>query len=212
MNKYTIVSGATMQKLFFAFSFLFDALIPPRQTERAVRGLDIVALRELALPDGTLPYHEPLVTALVWELKYRRNPRALALAAEFLEEKLMQYAEDSLGKAILIPVPMHAARRRERGYNQTESLCEAILARSGGTYLYLPHVLERTRNTLPQQGLQRIKNIIGAMRPTDEKLIRGATCIVVDDVQTTGATVKEARRALLEAGAYEVHVVTLAHS
>ncbi len=202
-------------KISFALVRVFDVLLPPRGTERLVRTLSIERLQELARPDGALPYHDTLVRALVWEIKYRKNSEALRLAGAFLAERALGIAEESLSQAVLVPVPMHAARRKARGYNQTELLCEAIINASPGSFTYAPHALARTRNTIPQQGLpkyRRVKNILGAMEAHSSKEIEGRICIVVDDVSTTGATALETKRALLEAGASEVHVLTLAHS
>jgi predicted amidophosphoribosyltransferase len=108
--------------------FLLDAVALPRRTEALVRALTSEELFELATDsDEPLPYHERAVRALVWELKYRRNPRASALAGVALSERLMAVAAEELGAPLLIPVPMHPTRRAERGYNQTELLCEAAL-------------------------------------------------------------------------------------
>lgn len=201
-----------------AFGFLLDVVMPPRKTERLARSLTPETLHELAqgsASGGILPYHDPRVTALVWELKYRKNPHALSVAGEFLAEQALAAAEEWLGKAVLVPVPMHPSRRADRGYNQCELLCEAIMRHAGDSFGYAPRALERIRNTPAQQGLaryRRLKNIKGAMLARDEAAVAGRACIVIDDVRTTGATAAEAERALLEAGAESVLVLTLAQS
>ncbi|MDP4020730.1 MAG: hypothetical protein Q8P58_01665, partial [Candidatus Adlerbacteria bacterium] len=107
---------------------LVDFLVPPRASERLVRGLTLEDLELWADPTtGVLPYHDPRVTALVWEVKYRANKHALALAGQFLAEHVLGIAGEELGQPLLVPVPMHPARRRARGHNQTELLCEAAL-------------------------------------------------------------------------------------
>ncbi len=204
-------------KLFPAINigFLFDALLPPRKSERAVRSLTPEVLMMLKTPGGALPYHEARITAFIWEIKYRRNAAALKLAGEFLAEDALAIAEECLSKPTLIPVPMHKTRKKERGYNQTELLCEAILHAVPNSFLYSPDAVLRTRNTRPQQGLprhRRLLNIHGAMEVMKPEEIAGKTCIVIDDVSTTGATAHETKRALLEAGASVVHILTLAHS
>jgi competence protein ComFC len=169
----------------------------------------------LARQDGTLPYHESAVRALVWEIKYRRNAEALRLAGTFLAEQALSIAEEALGMPVLVPVPMHKARRAARGYNQTEILCEAIMNASPNSFAYAPHALVRIRNTIPQQGLpkhRRLKNILGAIEVADAESVAGKTCIIVDDVSTTGATTHEVKRMLIETGAREIHILTLAHS
>src|SRR5581483_4078667 len=114
-----------------------DLLIPPRRTERLVRALCSGELEALAHEDG-LPYHDPRVTALVWEIKYYASRRAAALCAPYLAEQILAAAAEELGVPLLIPVPMHDSRRRERGHNQTETLCEAALRRLGPQGEYAP--------------------------------------------------------------------------
>jgi ComF family protein len=200
-----------LRTLFYS---IINAIIPPRAREAAVLGLsldDLEALRHR----GGLPYHDPRVTSLVWELKYRAHPRAVALAGAFLSEELMDIAGEELGKSLLIPVPMHPERRRERGHNQTELLCEAALAHLRGSYEYAPNALERTARTAPQQTLarsKRLNNVRDSMRAGDPARVRGRACVVVDDVATTGATLKEAERALMRAGARKVYTLALAIS
>ena len=231
------------------FSLLLDAIVPPRPTLRMVRELSVPQLQALTLRganQGALPYHEPAVRALVWELKYYANPKAAALAGEIVAEVLVGIADDTIGTPLLVPMPMHAARRRQRGHNQAEVLCEAALAVLGegsgeilearvrlgraarsaraGEFLrspfdYAPNVLIRERATPPQQGLQkhqRLTNVKNSMRVVDSeearKRIAGRVCVVVDDVSTTGASLAEARRALLAAGAHSVECAALAHS
>lgn len=105
---------------------LFNFILPPRGTEAAVGSLTLEHLRDLQTSEG-LPYADEAVRALVWELKYYANRRAGTLAGELLSEELLAVASEELGRPLLIPVPMHKARRRERGHNQTELLCEAAL-------------------------------------------------------------------------------------
>ena len=196
-------------------AFLFDSILPPRASERLVRGLTLEALYALASPEnGVLPYHDPRATALVWELKYRANKKALALAGEFLGEQVLGIAGEELGKPLLIPVPMHQKRREKRGHNPTELLCEALLRHTDGAVDYVPHALARTVDTRPQQGLERaerLHNVHNSMEGSTHA-VAGRICIVVDDVTTTGATLEEARRALRRAGARRVHFLTLAQS
>ena len=194
------------------FLYIVDLLLPPRRTELLVRELSLDELRRLG-GEEPLPYHDPRVTALVWELKYYGTRRAAALAGEYLSEVLLAIAAEELGAPLLVPVPMHAARRRERGHNQTELLCEAAL--KSLPLEYAPKTLIRTINTKTQQGLpraERLKNVKNSMRVFDTEIVRGRVCIVVDDVTTTSATLAEAKRALRAAGARAVHTVALARS
>ena len=200
-----------------ALTLLLDIVAPPRLTERSVRTLSHEQLMNILSHDerGLLPYREEVVRALVWELKYHANAKAAALAGEMLSQELLGIAGDELGMPLLIPVPMHAARRRERGYKQTELLCEAALEKlTGAVFEYIPHAIERIRSTPMQQGLPkhvRLKNVKDSMHVTNPAAVLGRVCVVVDDVSTTGATLTEAARALRVAGARRVHSVALAY-
>ncbi len=180
---------------------------------RALEPEHLYALEKERGGAGRLPYQDPRVKALVWEIKYRRNARACELAGRYLGELLLAAAAEELGRPLLIPVPLHAARRKERGYNQTELLCEAALKHSGDAVEYAPRALTRILDTPHQQGLPsavRFTNVKNSMRA--EKAVAGRSCIVVDDVTTTGATLEEAKRALTEAGAVSVQRIALAYS
>jgi len=196
--------------------FLFDLILPPRKSDQLIRALTPADLHTLALPtSGLLPYHDPRVTALVWEIKYRANKHGLALAGQFLADGLLAIVGEELGTLLLVPVPMHKNRRKKRGYNQTELLCEALMSYASVVMEYAPRALERVVETAPQQGLERTKrlnNVRDSMKATDPARIAGRVCVVVDDVTTTGATLEEARRALSAAGARRVHFLPLAQS
>jgi ComF family protein len=149
-------------------------------------------------------------------LKYKSNPKALKLAGEYLAEELLGIASEELGKVMLIPIPMHAERRKQRGYNQTELLCEAAIRITGkSAFDYEPFALERTKMTAPQQTLarrKRLTNLKNSMKVVNPEKIKGRVCVVVDDVSTTGATLAEAARALKKSGAARVHQIALARS
>lgn len=194
------------------FATLVNFVLPPRKTERLVGALGIDDLRALQ-SGGSLPYQAQEASALVWEIKYYGSTRAAQLAGQFVSEELLAIASEELGRPLLIPVPMHPARLRERGHNHTELLCESALSHLDTAYEYAPHALERIVHTKHQQGLERKKrlnNVKNSMKAAEA--VKGRVCVVLDDVTTTGATLAEAKRALLAAGAARVHCVALAQS
>jgi len=116
-------------------------------------------------------------------------------------------------KPVLVPVPLHASRVRFRRYNQS-----LLLARALGRAAELevdPHLLRRHRKTRSQIGLSgdgRARNVQGAFSAHPEAVLRlkGRPVVLIDDVYTTGATVKAATRALKRGGAEAVDVLTFA--
>lgn len=113
---------------------------------------------------------------------------------------------------LLLPVPLHASRLRERGFNQA-----ALLARQLGRALDIPwrtDLLRKTRQTDDQRGLDRKarqRNLRGSFQ-VSEDLPEGCHVALVDDVVTTGATTQEAARVLKQAGAARVDVWAVART
>jgi ComF family protein len=113
---------------------------------------------------------------------------------------------------LIVPIPMHQERYRQRGYNQAE-----LLANRLASYLnteVVPQALTRIINTIPQYGLsrkQRKENLRGAFL-ADAELVKGREILIVDDIFTSGATISEAASELLRKGATSIRAVTLARA
>ena len=114
---------------------------------------------------------------------------------------------------LLIPVPLHPHRLRQRGFNQSLLLARQIGRRHSIPVDFLS--LERTRVTVPQvelSGAERKKNLYGAFRIRKKENIHQKHILLVDDVFTTGATARECSKVLLRAGAKKVDVITCARA
>jgi ComF family protein len=112
---------------------------------------------------------------------------------------------------LLIPVPLHTQRLRERGFNQSLLLARQISQRRSIPLNFT--ALRRSRQTQPQtqlSGPERQKNVRGAFEVRNAQAVAGKRILLIDDVFTTGATVEECAKALLNAGAKGVDVLTLA--
>lgn len=111
---------------------------------------------------------------------------------------------------LVVPVPLHRARRRERGYNQAEAIAEGVAMTLAGSRM--APALERTRHTRSQTTLDagtRRRNVREIFRAADA-LIRDRALLLCDDVCTTGATLNACAEALLAAGARRVVAATVA--
>lgn len=119
---------------------------------------------------------------------------------------------DLSGIDVVIPVPLHPSRERERGFNQAEVLAK-VLSRRHGIPL-LKGLLVRIRPTPPQTGgrQERMRNVRGAFQVRGPERLRGRSILLIDDVYTTGATVNECAKVLMKAGARAVSVYTLARA
>jgi ComF family protein len=151
---------------------------------------------------------------LIHLLKYEQVRPAANLLGRMLAEAMETLAPHFTGTApLVVPVPLHRDKLRERGFNQSELIARAALKRRpGGCELELrPGMLERVRPTLSQTGLtraQRVENMRGAFSAAED--VAGREVLLVDDVFTTGTTVSECARVLRRAGASRVWVATVA--
>ncbi len=153
-------------------------------------------------------YQGPLVKA-IHSFKYAGKTTGLSSFAVFKNRQIL--LRDLTEPDLIMPVPLHPRRLRERGFNQALLLANAFFPDRRGKIA--PALLARRYWTLPQTGLSgpaRRKNIKGAFRVKKPARIAGRQVLLVDDVLTTGATVEECARVLCRAGAREVQVITLA--
>ena len=159
-------------------------------------------------------YYNNLLKAIIKSIKYRFATdvwKELCLVIEPDKlSKIQIYKELIPGDFFLEPLPLHAAKLRSRGFNQAK-----IIALFFNRFLCLSisQYLLRKKDTLSQAQMKNNKdrylNILRAFEAS-AKEVTGNNFILVDDVVTTGSTVKEAARALKKSGAKSVHVLTLA--
>jgi len=164
-----------------------------------------------------LPYQNPLVKNLIGKFKYKPFVRSLSKPLSLLIINHFQLIENPpsfLGggsEFILIPVPLEKRRLKWRGFNQAEELAKEL-----SKFLKIPMVgncLLKIKNTFPQVELseeEREKNVLGAFLVKNKNGIKGKKILLVDDIFTTGSTLKECARVLKESGAREVVGVVIA--
>ena len=149
-------------------------------------------------------YYEKNIRESLLRYKFRRARHYAPVYGRLLAMRIQQeYPE---GFDLLTWVPISAARRFTRGYDQVELLAKAVGQELGMTPV---PTLKKIRNNRPQSGFagqaQRRANVLGVYRLIDSRQGRGKRVLLLDDIITTGATAGECARVLLTAGAKEVH-------
>ena len=178
-------------------------------------GPDLLSAEAIADPPpfgrarAAVLYNE-VARALVSRLKYGDRPELARFCA-----RLIAGAGHELwmGDPILVPIPLHPARQRERRYNQSGELAQALGKLTGlDVDADLVRRIRKTRQQVGLSGDGRQRNVAGAFAVHPDMLVRsrGRRIVLVDDVYTTGATTKAVTRTLLKAGAEAVDVVSFA--
>lgn len=174
-------------------------------------------------------YHDPVIKKAIWFLKYRGARSIAEPLAELMYLRLAKYlhleaklpstpgslASKSSTKTndwLIVPVPLHRKRVKERGYNQS-----ALLAKILSGKFNIPfnlNILYKIKATPTQVSIKnrrdRLENLIGSFNIVGNNAIDGKNIILVDDVTTTGATMAEASKTLKTAGAKKVVALTIA--
>ena len=209
-----------------------DLVLPPRCPGCTTEGEAICAAclklleRRLDEPPGVpigLPARQPAgIVQLEWCCPFNGPARAAIHALKYDGERRLvaplgrlmaaRWRRAGIGGELLVPVPVHAARRRERGFDQAE-----LLARQVSKDLRLPtaYALDRAAKTAAMHKLDRgarqanVRTAF-AVAPRHSTAVSGRWVVLIDDVLTTGATLSGCARALYEAGASAVSALTLA--
>lgn len=218
-----------MHRLQTFFRRVLDFVLP---RPSSVRQFDVLPLHVLASQSHSTLFHKkircyaplryasPLVKSCVHASKYYAHERAIRLLGEAVAPHLADILAEQLlfglyEKPLIIPIPLHVHRLRERGYNQAERIARVAAKHAVLASLECrTDVLTRTRDTHAQARLtraKRLKNMMEAFTVARPECVQGADIILIDDVVTTGATMRAARKALEDAGARTVLCIAVAH-
>jgi len=178
---------------------------------RAIRAMPLSAFQVSSVIDRAqaIGPHEDVLRSIVHSLKYDGR-RSLATPLGLLIRERCHWVLE--GADVVVPVPLHPSRRRQRGFNQALDLAR-------GLQLPVARAIRRARATDSQTGLtrdERHRNIRDAFAPSRLRwrasTVRGRVVVLVDDVSTTGATLDECARVVRAMGAREVRAVTAARA
>ncbi|MBI3634473.1 MAG: ComF family protein [Candidatus Yonathbacteria bacterium] len=213
------------------FSSVLDAIFPQKCVackkdgtllcEQCLCGFPVAPPAPLPFIHSVFDYQHSPTKNTLWRFKYK-NARGFAkVFAERLYEEIIAELSDNIDagsdeKYLLVPVPLHKSRLRERGYNQSSLLAKEIAKYDrSGMFEFAPDVLKRVRKTKPQARAEkrsaRQANLHGAFTCSDYARVHGRTIILIDDITTTGATLLASKKALSLARPRKVLAFTIAH-
>lgn len=219
-----------MQIFQYTMALIADTIFPQKCAGCGEHGI-LACLECLASAKRADPSMYPFITAIfdyqnlfirraIWRFKYK-NARGFAKHfGEILYEEIIGDLGDNLYISknktfLLLPIPLHKKRLKERGYNQSEILVKSIMKNDmSKLFEFSQNALIRIRETKPQARSEkktaRLENLRGAFI-ANTSIVKGKDIVLIDDVTTTGATLSEARKALRKAGARTVRAYTVAH-
>ncbi len=219
-----------MKSLFIHIIYSLSSIVFPSPSE--IQELESLSTEDFVLkasplstePDDNIKslfnYHDPLIKKSLWELKYQGNTKIAQTLGKLLYERLLDELSDALmfsnfDKPILIPLPLSKKRRKVRGWNQSEILIRAIVTYDiHKIFSYSFTTLIKHQHTEPQTKLtrsERMQNLKGCFMVQNKEFIKHKNIILIDDVTTTGSTIREAMSVLKEAGAGKIMAFTIAH-
>lgn len=157
-------------------------------------------------------YRQDIVKDLIYDYKYKFIKEIKNELSRLIIKHLEKTGFEKKGNYLIIPVPLHKKRLRWRGFNQSE-----LLAKKIGEHFKIPmenRALTRIKYTAPQalqeNKEERLKNLKGAFECKNSKILENKHIILVDDIATTGSTIKECAKTLLANGAAKISVVVVA--
>jgi ComF family protein len=222
-----------MSLLHTLYNTILDAVFPLSPFERELFSYS-PELAYTKLPGApTVPfgdahsifaYKDERVAKLIWNIKYKKSAQAVQIGGYALYRRIQDFPRPTLeDTVILIPMPITSRRRRERGFNQCELLTDEIgRLDEHKRFIVRSDLLIRTqhmsRQTLKGRA-ERLEDAKGIFSVNEKVLteIRDKnngilpTLVVIDDVITTGSTIKEAMETLRKAGFENVRGISLAH-
>ena len=209
------------------FTTLIDIILPRK--ERVVRSssytIDDLGLSPNEHSVGAhqittlMSYRTTAVENSIRALKYDKSERVAQLfadaLAEYLREEIASHKLFSSQRVVLVPIPLHRIRERERGFNQISVILKKLpLEFRNGTLARVSNALIRTRHTKQQTKLsreERLTNVAGAFTLALPETVQCAHIILIDDVTTTGATLIAATQPFKEHG-IAPDLIALAHA
>ena len=151
-------------------------------------------------------YQDLVLKKALWMLKYRGVKQLAKPLAELIKERVWKKLET--GDWLIVPVPLSKKKLRHRGYNQAELIAKELSDNVRADILFKKFHTKSQVEVKDRE--ERLANIVGSFEVRSPRAIRGEKIILIDDVLTTGATMREAKKVLKQAGAKKVAGVVVA--
>ena len=201
------------EQCFLKIQFVYEQRCPVCQ-HPSIGGLAHPRCKSPWGIDGlvSIAYYRGPIRALIRQLKYA----GATVTSELIEQLIVEYQKHetiTLPPAIITAIPLDEQTVKSRGFNQSEIIAQILSQKLG--YPYIASILQRQRKAVSQTKLskdERRQNMQGAfsLTPDIAHTIKSSSIIVVDDVFTTGATLREATKMLKRGGATKVYGFTFA--
>lgn len=166
-------------------------------------------------------YKNATVKKLIKKIKYKGDRNATLQASKVLYDYLLEDTSEKLemnnfAHPIIMPIPATKHRMKEHGFNQCERIVKYIEKLDQNNYFRFSYnelikIKENESQAHTKNRIERLKNIKNSFAIKHPEIVREQNIILIDDVWTTGATLEEARKELLEEGARSVVAYTIAH-
>lgn len=202
-----------------------DLLFPPSQRTQEIRKLDTNTLSNLPTAEPTpddftrasYAYQHKTVRQIVQAAKYDGSHRAAQIMGALLYDEVMDLCAKQRvfsQNITLVPIPLHYSRYNERGFNQARRIASAIVTQDSQQTLRCYSALKKTKQTPAQVTLskpERKQNVVNCFTLKNAADITDKPVVLIDDVTTTGATFKAARKALQAGNPQTVLALAFAH-
>ena len=204
---------------------LLNLLFPPkgpvafvRLDDKTLAGLPHLNNQDKANLQAVVSYKHRTVRAMIWNIKYKKNPDALYCGGYLLYNHIKVHYMIAKETLYIVPIPVSPSRRRERGYNQCELLAQVVVALdTSGSLQLVPNLLLRIKNTEKQtfksrkERLASMEKVFSLNRVVMRAVKKDVCIVVLDDVITTGSTLRAAIECFRESGYKNVWGLGLAH-
>lgn len=189
--------------------------------QECLKRIDYPTLSEYNNIFAASDYNDEIVKKAIWMLKYRGIKKIAEPLAELINTRCFRVKHRVFDKPewILIPIPLSKARMKERGFNQAELIAKHLFAkvkplRNAQGLTLCENVLYKIKETPSQVSIknrgERLNNLKDCFAIKNPEIIKDKNIILIDDISTTGATIREARKVLRNAGAKKIIALVVA--